>query len=99
MLFIYSLFFLLVSYYLPLPYLLPSFFPVQDCWFKHFDVEERGKRPGHTGLAPQLYVKEVIPAEQRGTYVRTYIHSPYIRTYSLFPKIIRQLLSRLWLEI
>ena len=38
----------------------------QENWYKHFDVEERGKRPGQTGLAPQLFVKEVLPSEIRG---------------------------------
>ena len=31
----------------------------QDSWFKHLDVEERGKMPGQLGLATELYVKEV----------------------------------------
>ena len=35
--------------------------------YKHFDVEERGKRAGQTSLAPQLYVKEITPSEVRGT--------------------------------
>ena len=32
----------------------------QENWFKHFDVEERGKMPGQLELADQLYVKVPI---------------------------------------
>ena len=65
----------LVSHFSSLFFFFFLFFSLfKDSWFKHFDIEERGKRPGHTGLAPQLFVKEVIPAEQRGTHVCTCIH-------------------------